>query len=131
MVSSIVKKQIIAVVAVCCLLWSLFLIRFSTTIHYLNEESSTTTSSISILPINVTTHTTSNNNNNNNKQTRTRTTTTTRIFAAPAQKSIVEAEDMYLELATKSEGVLEKPDVRSSFFFNLFVFGVSFHEMSR
>jgi hypothetical protein len=67
MVSSIVKKQIIAVVAVCCLLWSLFLIRFSTTIHYLNEESSTTTSSISILPINVTTHTTSNNNNNNNK----------------------------------------------------------------
>ena len=53
---------------------------------------------------------TSNNNNNNNKQT-TRTTTT-RIFAAPAKKSIVEAEDMYLELATKSEGVLEKPDVR-------------------
>ena len=52
----------------------------------------------------------SNNNNNNNKQT-TRTTTT-RIFAAPAKKSIVEAEDMYLELATKSEGVLEKPDVR-------------------
>lgn len=53
---------------------------------------------------------TSNSNNNNNKQT-TRTTTT-RIFAAPAKKSIVEAEDMYLELATKSEGVLEKPDVR-------------------
>ena len=53
---------------------------------------------------------TSNNNSNNNKQT-TRTTTT-RIFAAPAKKSIVEAEDMYLELATKSEGVLEKPDVR-------------------
>ena len=53
---------------------------------------------------------TSNNNNNNNKQTRR--TTATRIFAAPAKKSIVEAEDMYLELATKSEGVLEKPDVR-------------------
>jgi hypothetical protein len=63
MVSFIVKKQIIAVVAVCCLVWSLFLIRFSTTIHYLNENESTTTSSI--LPIDVTTHMTSSSNNKN------------------------------------------------------------------
>ena len=64
MVSFIVKKQIIAVVAVCCLVYrSLFLIRFSTTIHYLNENDSTSISSI--LPIDVTTHVTSNSNTKN------------------------------------------------------------------
>ena len=63
-----------------------------------------------VSPSSLTSNNNNNNNNSSNKQT-TRTTTT-RIFAAPAKKSIVEAEDMYLELATKSEGVLEKPDVR-------------------